>query len=112
MAKRRTASRKRPRRAAATGPGTTAALKKALRAVERRLQRSTAALAALKAAQQKKLAAVRRAADRKLAVVVRELAALRHHEARATALERMVKEYQAAAAVEQRGDGETPRTAG
>jgi hypothetical protein len=89
-----------------------AALSKALRAAERRLKRAAAALETLKASQQKKLAAVRRAADRKLAVMVQELAALRHHEARATALERMVKEYQAAAAVEQRGDGETPRTAG
>jgi hypothetical protein len=87
-------------------------LKKALRAAERRLARATAALAALRAQQQKKLAAARRAADRRLAVMLQELATLRHHEARATALERMVKEYQAATAAEQRNDGETPGTAG
>jgi hypothetical protein len=103
MRKRRAPSRKRSR--PATGPQNLAALTKALRAAERRLKRTTAALHALEAAQQKRLAAVRRAADRRLAVMMRELAALRHHEARAAALERMLQEHQATAAVEQRGDG-------
>ena len=76
------------------------------------MARVTAALDALRDKQQKKLAAVRRAADRRLAVMLQELATLRHHEARATVLERMVKEYQAATAVEQRDDGETSGTAG
>ena len=110
MTKRRAPARKRTR--ATSGPQSVAALKKALRAVERRLKRTTTALQALEAAQKKRLAAVRRAADRRLAVMMQELAALRHHEARAAALERMVKEYQAATVVEQRNDGETPGTAG
>jgi hypothetical protein len=71
-----------------------------------------AALAALRAAEQRKIAAVRRAADRRLAGMVREIAALRHHEARAAALERMLKERDVAPAVERRDDGEASGTAG
>jgi hypothetical protein len=87
-------------------------LERAVRTLERRLARATAALAAIRAEQQKKMAAVRRAADRRLAGMVQELAALRHHEARATALERMLAERNATLAVERRDDGETPSTAG
>jgi hypothetical protein len=44
------------------------------------------------------LAAARRAADRRLAALMRELTALRHHEARAQALARLLAERDAALA--------------
>jgi hypothetical protein len=46
----------------------------------------------------RKLAAVRRGANRRLAAMLREIASLRHHEARARALERLLAERDAALA--------------
>jgi hypothetical protein len=105
---------KAKRRAAATDvPETKAELAAAVRRLERRLAAANAAMEARQQEHERALVAVRRAADRKLAVMVRELATLRHHEARATALERLLNERStAAAAREPGGDGEAPRTAG
>ena len=83
-----------------------------MRALERRLAQAVAALAKLRAAEQRKIAAVQRAADRRLAGMVRELAVLRHHEARAAVLERMLKERDATRVVERRDDGEASGTSG
>lgn len=44
---------------------------------------------------ERQLTALRRAADRRLAQVVQELAALRHHEARAQTLTRLLAEREA-----------------
>jgi hypothetical protein len=113
ISKKRTKARPtRPRDVGGARPGTKAVLERTVRALERRLVRAAAALAAIRVEQRKKVAAVRRAADRRLAAMVQELAALRHHEARATALERMLAERNAAVAVERRDDGETSGTAG
>src|SRR5581483_4292615 len=49
---------------------------------------------------ERQLARVRRAADRRLAAMVAEIAALRHHEARAEALARLLAEREAALAAE------------
>jgi hypothetical protein len=106
--------RKTKRRSTSAGvPVTKAELAAAVRRLERRLAAANAALEARQQEHERALIAVRRAADRRLAAMVHELAALRHHEARATALERLLNERTATVAVkEPEGDGEAPRTAG
>jgi DNA repair exonuclease SbcCD ATPase subunit len=64
-------------------------------ALQRRLARLEAELAAERERQARRSAAVRRAADRRLASMVQEIAALRHHEARAEALTRLLAERDA-----------------
>lgn len=59
-----------------------------------------AQLEAERARHARELAAVRRSADRRMAALMREIAALRHHQARAEALKRMVGERDAALAAE------------
>lgn len=87
MPKKRT---RRPRRAAVSAaPEPTPAVVRALR---REVARLTAALDAAEARHERRLAAVRRAADRRMAAVVQEIAALRHHQARAEALARILTE--------------------
>jgi hypothetical protein len=61
-----------------------------VRALERRVRRLERQLAGAAAAHERKLELVRRAANRRLAAMMKEIAALRHHEARAQALERML----------------------
>ena len=118
MATRRRAKPGKPHPTRATRPRPTAEvarqrkLEQTVRALERRLAKALAALAALRAAQERKIAAVQRAADRRLAAMVRELVALRHHEAGAAGVERMVKERDATRTVERRDDGEASGTAG
>jgi hypothetical protein len=68
-----------------------------VRALQREVARLTAALEAAEARYRRQLAAVRRAADRRMAAVVQEIAALRHHEARAEALARLLAERDAGA---------------
>jgi hypothetical protein len=63
-----------------------------VRTLERRLARLTAALASERERHGRRLTAVRRGADRRLAAMVKEIAALRHHEARAEALARVLAE--------------------
>jgi len=60
--------------------------------LERRVRRLEATLAEERAQVTRRVNAVRTAADRKVAAMMRELAALRHHEARAQALERLLSE--------------------
>jgi len=58
----------------------------------------TAQVEALRQRHVRELAAARRAADRRLAALMREMAALRHHEARAQALTRLLAERDTALA--------------
>ncbi len=92
---------------------------RALRALERRIARLEADAAEAVAHHERQLVAVRRAADRRLTGMVREIASLRHHEARATALERLLAERDALIArlsrrlaeLEGRASPEAPRPA-
>jgi len=61
-----------------------------IRRLERRLKRLGKEHAAEIEQYERRIAATKRAADRRLAVMMRELAALRHHEARAETLARML----------------------
>jgi DNA polymerase III delta prime subunit len=63
-----------------------------LRTLERRVARLVAAAKTERARHARRLAALRRAADRRLTAMVKEIAALRHHEARAEALARLIAE--------------------
>jgi len=64
----------------------------------RRLARALAELDAERRRHTRQLAAVRGACDRRLAAVVQDLSSLRHHEARADALARLLTEREAALA--------------
>jgi len=77
-----------------------------VRALERRVKRLEAALAAERVRHAKQLEGVRRAANRRLAAMVQEIASLRHHEARAEALARMLAEREAGA--KDTTDGQDP----
>ena len=66
-----------------------------MRALERRLNRLTAAREADRRRHSRALEAARRALDRRLAVMMSEIASPRHHEARAAALERLLTEREA-----------------
>ena len=70
------------------------------RALERRVTRLAAQLAAERARHGRQLAACRRAADRRAAALMREIALLRHHEARAEALARLIAERETALALQ------------
>lgn len=84
------------------------------RTLERRLKAAEAAIEALRQRHAKQLEALRRAADRKLAELVQEIVALRHHEARADMLARLLAERTAAAAqsAEESNHAEASRPAG
>lgn len=82
--------RRIPRTAKSSRP--TAADTRTVRALERRIARLEAEAGEVVAHHERRLAAVRRAADRRLAGMVREIATLRHHEARAAGLERLLAE--------------------
>ena len=71
-----------------------------LRTVERRLARLTAALKTERDRHKRQLATLQRTADRRLTAMVKEIAALRHHEARAEALARVLAERDTALAVQ------------
>ena len=99
-------SSKRPttRRAKTNGSETVATV----RALERRVRRLERQLEGAAAEHERKLELVRRAANRRLATMMKEIAALRHHEARAQALERML----ATRPTEGTPDGEDSRLPG
>ena len=80
-----------------------------VRALERRVKRLERELANAHDRHARKLEQVRRAANRRLAAMMQEIAALRHHEARAEALERLLATH-----VPARGtsDGEDSRLPG
>ncbi len=63
-----------------------------VRRLQRRLRRLETDLERERGARERKIEAVRRGADRRVAGVMRELMALRHHEARAAQLERLLAE--------------------
>jgi hypothetical protein len=86
MAARRTAKRSKGRTAKAT-PSAAALL--------RRLRQLVAEQKAERARHERQLAALRRAADRRLASMTQDIAALRHHEARAEALARLLADREA-----------------
>ena len=69
-----------------------------VRQLERKIARLLAEREVERARHARQVVAVRRGADRRLTVMVREIASLRHHEARAQALERMLAERDAALA--------------
>jgi hypothetical protein len=98
---------KRPtsRRAKTNGGETAAAT---LRALARRVKRLERQLEGAAAAHERKLERVRQAANRRVAAMMKEIAALRHHEARAQALERML----ATRPTEGTPDGEDSRLPG
>ncbi|MFN8544329.1 MAG: hypothetical protein U0807_08980 [Candidatus Binatia bacterium] len=62
----------------------------------RQVKRLQKEIAEERARHARQLAAVRRAADRRLAGMMQEIAALRHHQARAEALERLLAERETA----------------
>ena len=92
MRAKSTRGRKRvpARSTTAAGPG----------ALARRLARALAELATDRRRHARQLAAVRRSSDRRLAAVVQELADLRHHQARAEALARLLSERDASLAAQ------------
>jgi len=70
------------------------------RVLERRLAKLQEQLAAERARHGRQLAACRRAADRQMAALVKEIALLRHHEARAETLARLIGERDTALAAQ------------
>jgi hypothetical protein len=84
-------TRRRARKAAANGTG---------RALERRLVKLEGQIKAERARHQRELAALRRSGDRQTAALMREIALLRHHEARAEALARLLAERDVALAAQ------------
>jgi len=70
------------------------------RVLERRIGQLEARLAAERTRHARQLAALRRAGDRRTAALVREIALLRHHEARAEALARLLAERDVALAAQ------------
>jgi len=87
---------------------TVATLESSVRSLQRRLRQLAAAEAALREKHERQLAAAKRAADRQLAAMMREITTLRHHEARAGALERMVAERDATIAALRAGGEPMP----
>ena len=61
-----------------------------VRTLERRVKRLERQLAETEARHERRVELVRRAANRRLAAMMQEIATLRHHEARAGALERLL----------------------
>jgi len=70
------------------------------RVLERRLAKLQEQLKAERTRHNRQVAAVKRAADRQTASLVREIALLRHHEARAETLARLVAERETALAAQ------------
>ena len=84
-------TRRRAGKAAANGSG---------RVLERRLAKLEAQMKAERARHQRELGALQRSGDRQTAALMREIALLRHHEARAETLGRLLAERDAALAVQ------------
>ena len=93
MAGRKTPAKKvraRPTAPVRKAKSTVADLEAAVRSLQRRLKQLTAEHEALLQKQERQLGATRRAADRQVSAMMRELVSVRHHEARAEALERLL----------------------
>jgi hypothetical protein len=82
------------------------------RALQRRVRRLESMLAQERARHLRRIELIRRAANRRLAAMMQEIATLRHHEARAEALERMLAAYAPAPEAKDGGDGEDSRLPG
>jgi hypothetical protein len=82
-----------------------------MRALERRVKRLEAQLAKAAELHARRLEAVRRAANRRLTIMMQEIAALRHHEARAEALARLLGDREAISP-EEPSNGKDPRLPG
>jgi hypothetical protein len=83
-----------------------------VRALERRVKRLERELAAAKARSERRVETARSAANKQLATMMQEIATLRHHEARADALERQLASVTAATSDKGTGNGEDPRLPG
>jgi predicted Holliday junction resolvase-like endonuclease len=103
--KRRTTSRE-------TKPSPLASAAAAVRTLERRVRRLERELAAAGERHERRVELVRRAANRRLAVMMQEIAALRHHEARAEALERLLATHESSAVPQGASHGQDPRLPG
>jgi len=86
---RQTPKRRRTRAKTPAGKTTSAQV------LQRQLARLTAEQKVERGRHARQLAALRRGTDRRLAAMVAELASLRHHEARAAALSRLLEERDA-----------------
>ena len=82
------------------GPATKARANGTGRTLERRVTKLQEQLRTERAKHNRQVAAVRRAADRQTAALMREIALLRHHEARAETLARLLAERDAALAAQ------------
>lgn len=90
----RTPTRTRAGRSTAGQPPTKAGVAApSRRTLVARVRELTALLEKERAHHARRLAAVRRKADRELAAMMQEIAALRHHEARAAMLARVLQEH-------------------
>jgi ubiquinone biosynthesis protein UbiJ len=81
-------------------------------ALRRRVRRLERELAEALATQERRVDLVRRAANRRLSAMMKEIATLRHHEARAERLERLLATRTPSLSVEGPANGEDPRLPG
>jgi hypothetical protein len=102
-----TKPRKTPRTAKPAADSTAS-----VQALQRRVRRLERELAATRADAERRLEHVRRAANRRLAQMMQEIATLRHHEARAEALERLLAGRASQSPTEGTLDGEDSRLPG
>ena len=90
----------KPRRRQKPARPTPRAGASAARTLERRVARLIADRKAVQARHERQVATLRRGHDRRIAALVQELARLRHHEARAETLARLVAEREATLATQ------------
>lgn len=116
MARRKTTPKKaKARPAAPPKPKRTARppvedLERAVRTLERRLKHLAAEHEAVLEKHERQLVNVKRGADRRVASMMREIATLRHFEARATAMERLLAERDAVIATLRAREVPSPTT--
>jgi|GEM_PF-6463080 len=106
-------SPKRTAKAGARSTKTAASATPARATLARRVRELSALLEAERVRHARQLAALRRKTDRELAAMVGEIAALRHHEARAVMLARVLEEHgiavdQGSARMPQDSDAQAP----
>ena len=92
----------KPREPQTRKPPAARSVDRELKALERRLARLQTERKAERQRFNRQVLALRRGAERRLAAMVKEIAALRHHEARAEVLARMVAEREANLAAQER----------
>jgi hypothetical protein len=93
-------------------PSPTSAAAAAVRTLERRVKRLERDLEKAREQHERRVELVRRAANRRLAGMMQEIAALRHHEARAEALERLLAKRVGPSGSEGPSRGQDPRLPG